>query len=266
MRAGEPALPLAALQRGFAQALLHEAGTVPQGVTSHTAPRPAKRFQVYRNNVFASLIEVVRARFPAVERLVGEEFFRAMARLFVEAHPPRSPVLLDYGGDFAAFLRGFPPAAELPWLADVAEIEWLCNRACHAPDAIPLEAAALAAIAPEHLGGLRFTLHPSARLFASGYPAVSIWEANTGDRDGSLSGDLGAEAALILRPALEVMVLRLAPGAHAFTEALAAGMPLGAAAALAAEADPAFALPEALGALLAAGALSDLTLSLPDGD
>ena len=83
MSPAEQAPRLAALQHGFADALLQGGDAVPAGVTSHTAPRPVRRFQVYRNNVFASLIEVVRARFPVVERLVGEEFFRAMARVFV---------------------------------------------------------------------------------------------------------------------------------------------------------------------------------------
>lgn len=256
-----PPADLAALQRGFAQALFHETGTVPGGVTATAAPSLATRFHVYRNTVFASLVETVRARFPAVEKLVGEEFFRAMARVFVETHPPRSPALLHYGADFIPFLRRFEPAAELPYLPDVALLEWLRNRAYHAPDAEPLAIAALAAIAPERLPGLRLAPHPSAQLFASDYPAVSIWEANRGDGDGRLAGDPGAEAALVVRPHLEVAILRLDPGGHAFVEALAASRTFAEAAALAMEAEPAFALHHTLAALFGAGAFADISFT-----
>lgn len=253
---------LAALQERFASALRDNAEAVPQGVTSHNAARPAKRFHVYRNNVHASLIGVVRARFPVVERLVGEEFFRAMARIFVEAHPPRSPALFEYGGDFIPFLEGFEPVQELPWLPDVARLEWLRNLAYHAPDAEPLAPSALAAVAVEDLSGLRLALHPSAQLFASDYPAVSIWEANAQEGEvAPLREGLGAEDALILRPHLEVLALRLGPGGHAFAGALGAAAPLAEAADIAARADDAFSLPEALGALIAAGAFSGFSIA-----
>lgn len=256
---GAPAL--AALQQRFAQALWDDAGIAPAGVTSHNAARPAKRFHVYRNNVHASLIGVVRARFPVVEQLVGEEFFRAMARIFVEVHPPRSPALFEYGGDFIAFLEGFEPAWELPWLPDVARLEWLRSLAYHAPDAAPLASADLAAIAPEDLPSLRLELHPSARLFASDYPAVSIWEANAQEGEvAPLGNGLGAEDALILRPHLEVLALRLGPGGRGFAGALHAGTPLTDAADIAARADEAFSLPEALGALIGAGAFSSFSI------
>jgi hypothetical protein len=261
----EPGSGIAALQARFASALFDDAEAVPAGITSHTAPRPAKRFNIYRNNVLASLIGALRARFPVVERLVGEEFFRAMARLFVEIHPPRSPALLDYGGDFIPFLRGFGPARELPYLPDVALIEWLRQRAYHAADAEPLAPGALAAIAPDDLPAVRFALHPSTRLFASDCPALSIWEANAQDGDvGELRDDLGAEAALIVRPRLEVVVIRLTPGGYAFAEAIADARPLAEAAERASACDPQFHLPETLGALLGAGALSRLSLNTGD--
>jgi hypothetical protein len=255
----EPSNGLAALQARFAGSLFGDAEAVPAGVTSHTASRPVKRFQVYRNNVFAGLIGVLRARFPVLERLVGEEFFRAMARVFVEMHPPRSPALLDYGEGFMPFLRGFEPVSELPYLAEVAMIEWLRQRAYHAADAEPLAPGALAAIAPDDLPALHFALHPSAQLFASDYPAVSIWEANSQDGEvGELGDDLGAEAALIVRPRLDVVVMRLAHGGYAFVEAIAADHSLVAAAKRASACEPAFDLAGALGALLGAGAISGL--------
>jgi hypothetical protein len=234
-------------------------------VTSHNAPRPAKRFHIYRNNVFASLVTAIRTRFPAVERLVGEEFFRAMARLFVEAHPPRSPALFEYGADFPAFIAAFEPARDVPYLPDVARLEWLRSEAYHAADAAPIAPSALAEVPAESLGRLRLSLLPSARLFRSDWPAVSIWEANAGDSDAAdLGDDPGAEDALILRPQLDVLVLRLGPGGWAFAQSLADRAPLAEAADRAAADNAEFSLPQTLGALLAAGAISGLSLT-PEG-
>jgi hypothetical protein len=250
---------LAAMQARFAAALWQDADTVPAEVNSHNAPRPLKRFHVYRNNVFASLVAVLRGRFPAVERLVGEAFFRAMARIFVEQHPPHSPALFEYGADFPTFLAGFEPARELPYLPDVARLEWLRNEAYHAADAVPAGAEALAAAAADDPAGLRFRLHPSARLLRSDWPAVSIWDANRDDAaPATLGNELGPEDALILRPHLEVLVLRLGPGGFAFAQNLAEGVPLGEAAERAAADDAAFSLPAVLGALLAAGAFAEI--------
>jgi hypothetical protein len=251
---------LAAMQARFAAALWQAPDSVPAEVSSHSAPRPVKRFHVYRNNVFASLVGVLRGRFPAIERLVGEAFFRAMARVFVEQHPPRSPALFEYGADFPAFLAVFEPARELPYLSDVARLEWLRNEAYHAADALAAGAEVLAAAAADDPAGLGFRLHPSARLFRSDWPAISIWEANQDDAaPARLKDDAEPEDALILRPHLEVLVIRLGPGGFAFAQSLGEGAPLGKAAERAAADDEAFSLPAALGALLSAGAFADIS-------
>src|SRR5665213_1812162 len=93
-------LRLADRQRVFAAAMLDPGLPVPAGVVDPDGRVCPKRFGVYRNNVITGLIEALQDSFPAVCRLVGEEYFRAMARLYVTARPPRSPVLLQYGADF----------------------------------------------------------------------------------------------------------------------------------------------------------------------
>ena len=82
------------LQRDFAGAVLDTEAAVPAPLSRKTGGVPSRRFGVYRNNVYASLIEVLSGRFPVVARLVGEAFFRAMARVYIEREPPRSAVLL----------------------------------------------------------------------------------------------------------------------------------------------------------------------------
>ncbi len=96
----ETAKSLPDLQSDFSRKLMQRGGAASGGLM-----RP-KRFRVHRNTVFASLTGALRARYPVIERLVGADFFEAAARHFIEAHPPRSPMLIEYGDGFAAFLEG----------------------------------------------------------------------------------------------------------------------------------------------------------------
>jgi hypothetical protein len=212
---------------------------------------PDPRFAVHRNNVVAGLIGALAETYPAVERLVGPDFFRAAAGVFLRAHPPASPVLLRWGGAFGDWLERFPPAARLPWLADVARLEWARAEAFHAADAAPLSIAALAAVPADWLDGVRLTLHPSLRLVPSRFPVASLWADVTGPRTGGV--DLGrAETALVARPFDGVEVSTPGPAAAAFLSALAAGRPLGGAAAEGA-AHAGFDLAAQIAALFAAG-------------
>ena len=80
----------AEIQKAFAGAVLDAKVAVPAGLARKAEGVPSRRFGVYRNNVYAGLIDVLAGRFPVVARLVGEEFFRAMARDYVEHEPPSS--------------------------------------------------------------------------------------------------------------------------------------------------------------------------------
>ncbi len=225
----------AALQGAFHAALWSD--LVPEGLAAPASDEVARRFSVYRNNVQHGLTRALAARFPVIEALVGVEFFTAMARVFAAGAPPRDPVLMRWGDAFPGFLERFPPVAHLPWLGDVAQLEFARGRAYHAADAAPVPVEALQV--PD-LEALHLVLHPSVTLFASPHPAVRIWQAH---QDGARpSGPVGPgpDHALIARdPGLAVIVEPLDPGSHAVLAALAGGQPLGQAAALA---DPTAAL------------------------
>ena len=227
-------------------------GALPEGVTA--VGEAERRFAVYRNNVAHSLTEALGRRFPVVARLVGAEFFRAMARVFIAQHPPASPVLLDWGAAFPGFLEGFPPVAGLPYLPGVARIERARGRAYHAADAAPVSPAALAgARSPE---ALRLRLPPSVSLVASDWPIASIWAANQPGADPGAMRASGPEVALILRDrALEVPVRALAPGDAALVTALLAGQALGPAALQAQLAEPGHDPAAVLAYLMQAGAI-----------
>ena len=235
---------LAERQRQFAQALLSAEPVLPPGLVGPRGAVSAERFAVYRNNVAVSLIEALRSAFPIVNRLVGEEFFSAMARTHSLLHPPSSPVLLAYGGDFPDFVAAFEPAAALPYLADVARLEWFWLESYHAAEAEPLVIEALHTMAPFELPELRLHLHPSARLIRLTHPALSIWRAHqVSDEPGEIELTDGPEYLLSVRPHADVEIVRLSHGALALLDAMRAHATLGEAveAALDAETDVAIA-------------------------
>ncbi len=224
-------MPLKASQEAFAAALLNPEAPVPDGVVNPEGAPAPKRFAVYRNNVTVSLMEALATAFPVIQKIVGEEFFNAMAAEFVRAHPPASPLLMFYGDAFPGFLEQFEPVKHLTYLPDVASLEQLRRQAYHARDAEPLSPEFLGAVPPEALGTVRVTLHPAVHILRSVHPVLSIWEWNSaGAPDGTSLPQVG-EDVLISRPELEVEQRRLPPGGAAFLETLHAGAALGEAAA-----------------------------------
>jgi hypothetical protein len=171
--------------------------------------------------VLAGLTAALKDAFPAVVRIVGDEFFSAMARIYVAERSPRSPIMLDYGKGLPDFIGSFGPLQALPYLRDVARIEWAWVKAYHAPEARSLKAEAFAAISPDHLPHLRVIFHPSLRVVRSRFPALAIWRMNIAD--GVLAAvdlDAGGDDVLIVRPDAEVEVRSLPPGGAAFVQAL----------------------------------------------
>lgn len=225
-----PADSLAELQRRFARALRDPGLAAPQSLRGRTENGRSRRFDVYRNNMTVSLIDALESTFPAVYKLVGGEYFAAAARAYISEHPPRSPVLLLYGESFGEFLDRFPSASGVPYLGDVARLEWARINALHAADVEPARIDVLSRLSEESLESAALTPHPSLGLVASRWPVVSLWQASI-DPNGEVEVDMrNPEQALVVRPALRVEVRRLPPGGAVFVNAMLSGCRLGEAA------------------------------------
>lgn len=248
----------AAFQPEFAAALTDPSLPVPAGLTSWTMDRPQRRFAVYRNNVRSGLVAALASRFPVTERIVGADFFSAMAAEFAARHPPRSPLLLTYGDDLADFVATFEPARDLSYLPDVIRLEAARGRAYHAADMAPLQASDLTGLDPERIGELRLVAHPSLSILCSAHPVVTIWAMNAGEMPLQPVTQWSGEDALVLRPLMTVEVHRLPPGAAAFLSSLAAGRPLAEAAERANGDAPEFDLVTNLVGLITSGAFSKI--------
>jgi hypothetical protein len=213
---------------------------------------------VYRNNVTVSLIDALAAIYPATQRITGVEFFRAMARFHLQANPPTSPLLFEYGRDFPGFIERYEYAQSVPWLADIARIERAWLDAYHAADSETLTPQALACIPPERLPDVVFVSHPAARIVRSEFPAVSIFAANRSEDVVGPVETAAPEAALITRPGLEVIVRHIPPGGAIFLARLISGETLGQAASAAFEATSSFDLPANIAGMIEAGVFTTI--------
>jgi len=211
--------PWAELQAAFAGAI-GGPGEPPASVIECGRSGPRGGFAVYRNNSIVGLIDALQDRFPVTCRLVGEEFFRAMARSYADCHRPKSPLMMYYGDDFPDFIGGFAPVKDVPYLADVARLEVAWSEAYHARDDHSLKPQAVTGASPDALLRTRLTLHSSVRMQRSAYPIAAIWAAH--QRQGPVTPvtHWRGQDVLIVRPDAEVHVHTLGPGVYAFVREL----------------------------------------------
>ncbi|MEH6436795.1 MNIO family bufferin maturase [Massilia sp. DD77] len=171
--AGDAAAPEAAgLQQRFGQALLDAAMPLPE-----LRGDPA-RLGVYRGNLAENWRRALANAYPVIFQLVGADYFGGLARAYGRAHPSQDPDLNRFGAQLASFLDGFEPAAELPWLADMARLEWALHLAWQAPDVAPLGIGILTGFDPARLAGARLALHPSCALLRSRWAVARLWLAH----------------------------------------------------------------------------------------
>ncbi len=254
---------LATFQDAFARALLDPDAVPLDPRVARLAAQPG--FAVYRNTVMKGAIDALQANYPAVTRLVGEEWFRAAAAIFVRAAPPARATLLCYGERFAEFLAGFGPARELPYLAGVARLDRFWTEAHVAPDEGVASGPDIAARAPEVLAQAILRPHASARwAWFDDAPVVTIWRRNR-DIGGTVAPGLEwrGEGALVVRPHGAVEALALDRAGCVFLDRCAGGATLAEAGAAAVEADPGADLSGLMRCLLEAGAFGRLLIPVP---
>lgn len=259
----ESAVPLASFQDAFAHALTAEPAQVDP-IVARIAAQPA--FDVYRNTLMKGAIDALEANFPTVSQLVGTEWFRAAAREHACVTPPGEPSLLRYGSAFPAFLAEFAPAAELPYLSDVARLDRLWTEAHIAEDQPTLGGTTIAALDPEALGEAILVPHPAARwAWFPDAPVYTIWRSNREGSDDQRDLAWQGEGALLTRPEDAVRWSALDAAGCRLLDACTQGMPLARALDSALETDPNANLVQLLRALLDAGAFGRLNPAPDDG-
>ncbi|MFD1382680.1 putative DNA-binding domain-containing protein [Rhodanobacter aciditrophus] len=172
------------MQKQFSQALFapnpEQRNRLLEDIQGQDNSERNQRLNIYRNNVFVSLMTALGDIFPVCKQVVGEDFFNAMGRQFVERHPPKSPVLTCYGDEFSEFVTHFFPAQSLPYLAELCDLEYRLLQLTHAaePATLSLEAAQQSLSQVQHPERLELHLSPLCTLLRTGYRVGSLFLAH----------------------------------------------------------------------------------------
>jgi hypothetical protein len=223
------------LQRMIRDAVFEPGANVPAlralsgHIEAHGSFSAADPLLIYRRAIIGTLVRTLGAIHPVCKRLVGDEFFDAMGRIYAQQTPSASPDLGDYGESFSTFIADFEPTAKLPYLTDVARLEWCWHRAFHAPDEAEFDIAALGEVTDADTDRITFRLPVSAHLLASNYPVQRIWQVNQDDWTGDQSVDLneGDTRLIVWRQGHDMRIDEPNPAEWRLLNAIAAGKTLG---------------------------------------
>jgi hypothetical protein len=211
---------LATLQREMALGLL-DGGAAALEDQILTGPiSAAEAFGLHRTTGRYALANALRLTFPTVDALVGEAFFDQAALAFASEQPPARACFAGYGEGFADFLAGYGPAAGLPYLADVARLDFTVDVV--AGRSIGGDGVAL------DLGEATLVLDASLSILRLAYPAAAIRDALQDADDAALAGiDLAPRphAHALWRLAAGAAIRPLSPPSAAFLAALLDGAP-----------------------------------------
>lgn len=172
-----------------------------------------QQINIYRDSILGSLATALSQIFPVCQKLVGDDFFNYMACQFIYRTHSHSPDLADYGEHFSDYIRQFPAAAGLPYLADVATLEWAWHRAFNAADQDPLDIDRLSHYKPQQQASLIFKLPVSGHLITSEFPIDKIWQVNQDNYTDDEQVDLetGGVKLLVWRQAYDMRIDALNP-------------------------------------------------------
>jgi len=254
------------LQIRFSDAVLATDGMAPAFARGDAATA-AERMAIYRRTIRSNYRNALGATYPVLKRLLGMRLFNAAVDAYVEAEPSRSGDLNVYGDAFDDFLARYAPAAEWPWLPDVARLEWAIDEASRAQDSTAepdVVLGALTVLPADRLPGLTLALDASCRLIASAFPLLRIWQVNQPDHGGETNVDWSAGRDHLRvrreRPGAAidgVAIERLPAGDFAFLSALM-GSTLGEAIERAQDADAQFDLRTALHRFIGDGTIAGI--------
>ena len=220
-----------------------------------------RRMAIYRANMVAAADKALSSAYPVIRQVVGAEFFHGLAREYQRGTPSTSGDLTDFGATFDAFLAAFEHTRSLPYLPDLARLEWAVHRAYGDADTPAWDPASLGSVEAERQAAIRFQWAPGTAVVASAHPIVRIWTIHQPGHDGEFSVDWQrAETALVTRNGFAVTVDDCGRADATFIEASLAGAAFGDAAATALADHPDFDLGALLGRAIPARRICGFTL------
>ncbi|MGJ8529749.1 HvfC/BufC family peptide modification chaperone [Maritalea sp.] len=248
-------------QTEFASSLFNAEAPLPAGIVNPDGIAAPKRFSVYKNNVIVSYLEALAAAYPACKNLVGEEFFNAIGHTYLSEVPPDSQLMILFGKGFAEFLLEYPPAQQIPFLPDIARLERAWRLAYHSADTYPITPEKLAVLPQDQLGEATIEFLPSFAIVASNFPVFSIWDAASNMQPLDDVDPTQSQAAIIVRPEIDVLVHLLPAQFIEPINALKSGKTIGESAEIGLNNDDSFDFSGLFTLLIQTGSIAEIKIS-----
>ena len=134
----------------------------------------AVRVGIYAEMYRARLVDVLGDDYPRVLACISKEAFDALACRYLVRHPSTHPSVRYLGERFPEFLAG--DRGTVPFLVDLARLEWTRVEVLDAADAEPLRLADVQALSPCQWPALRLQTIPACRVLDCTWPAHEAWE------------------------------------------------------------------------------------------
>lgn len=195
--------------------------------TSSNLILPSENISIYRHTMLANLIQTLTDIYPMIVKLVGCDFFKEAAKEYIQQYPSLSGNLHDYGEYFSDFLAEYAAVKSLPYLAEVATLEWTSHILHFASDANAFDIKSLACFSQDYFQQLQFILHPASRLLQFHYPILRIMDLCNGEIDEEINLLEGGVNLLIIRVDLNIKLVTLTAAQFGFLSALHNGKTIG---------------------------------------
>lgn len=255
-------MQLRELQSQFSAEILSGENTGVQTLVEQRGFQATQRINVYRNNIFATLTETLSSIFPVSCAMVGEDFFKSMAQIYIRSHTPDSGNVHDFGEHLPSFIESMPELGNYPYLSALAEIDWACHRAFHSASATSLDISSLGDFSPDNYEDLQFEFHPAIHTIKSKFPIFDIWDFATSNGHADTIPDINSagQQVLIHRPKSGVKVVNIEDDLFQMINSLREHETLGATITSILDLNPEYNLKEGLNHLFSFGAVSTITV------
>lgn len=222
---------LATLQALFGKTITdikHEApsSSLQQALKVNSTKDAVERLNVYKNNFYSSLIDVLSDKFPLSLRVVGEKYFKAAAKQYITENPPQSAVMIDYADNFPEFINRAAREHNIEYLGDLAAVEWSQHTAYYCADAPFISAQEFSQCDIAVLTQSTLQLAPSLTVRSSQFAIYDIWEMLTREKISTVQS-AQPQSIAVFRQGFNVCTVETTGTMHFFLEQLGAGCPVG---------------------------------------
>ncbi|MCK5360969.1 MAG: putative DNA-binding domain-containing protein [Gammaproteobacteria bacterium] len=178
------AVTLDSSQRLFTEMLDNQAADEPFISILENNPRIPGQVatDIYRNNTIGARKRALQAIYPVIEKVLGDSCFDMLAMDYVDASASMNSDLNLYGAGLPDFLQALSnneiAFSELPYLKDLATLEWLYHKAYYAADDLAISGKQFADI------DTSVKLERSRSLFCmrTPFPVYDIWQNHQGSK------------------------------------------------------------------------------------